>query len=259
MKIIHISDLHFGYHREDLITVFLQEMEIYQPDMIIISGDLTHRAKHHQYQQFSAFLKKLPGHICVVPGNHDIPLHNVWMRYLFPFKKYERYVSQNLNVAFNNDHMRLLGVNSTNPHRISSGILSLEILQIIKDYFKDSFDGINLLFFHHNFDYMAGWHKPLENYQLLLNYLKDSQIDIVCTGHLHYANINFIQKNNEKSCILMHSGSLSCQRSKDGLNSYFELNMQEKRYGQIHWRVFENKKFQMKQTWEIDFESKKSK
>jgi predicted phosphodiesterase len=85
-----------------------------------------------------------------------------------------------------------------------------------------------------------------------LAYLKESSIDIVCTGHSHYANVSLIEKNNHQPSMLLHAGSLLCKRSRDGLNSYYLI--EAKADGcKIAWRVFKNNAFNTITTHDIDF------
>lgn len=222
MKLVHISDLHFGMHRQELIEPFLRHLAQIKPDIVIISGDLTQRATPEQFLLFNDFLQKLPGIILTVPGNHDIPLYpsQFFIRMFDAFRYYKKYVNAKLTVSFANEEVRILGVNSVNPYRIKKGRLSSDTMNLIESFFSKQFTGLNILFFHHNFDRFEGTHKPLENYEQLINYTKTSPINIICAGHSHYANINIIEKNSNGACVFLHAGSLLCTRSKDGLNSY---------------------------------------
>lgn len=237
MRIVHISDLHFGYHHETLIKPFLQDLAQFNPDVILISGDVTHRATAQQYAAFNVFLKRLPAPALIVPGNHDIPLHHVLERLLVPFRRFKRYVHADLSVKWSNEKVRVLGINSVNPYRIKDGRLSNDTLAEIRTYFSTPFEGINILFFHHNFAFSEGLHKPLENFEALLTLLKESPIHLVCTGHLHYASLNLLERPNRRPCVILHAGSLLCQRSKDGLNSYYIIDI-EKGTLTFDWRVF---------------------
>ncbi|ETO92470.1 metallophosphoesterase family protein [Legionella oakridgensis] len=252
MKIVHISDLHFGMHHEAIINAFLADVSDINPSLTIISGDLTQRAKSAQYKDVQAFIKKLPGSVFTVPGNHDIPLWNIFSRLFHPFALYRTYVHAKLATTFENEEVRLLGVNSVMPYRIKSGQLAPDILTDIDNYFTHPFNGLNILFFHHNFDYMEGMHKPLKNYYQFLTYLKNSNIHMVCTGHLHYANASILKKNNHQPCLVLHAGSLCCQRSKDGINSYYVIEI-EHGLGKISWRVFNQATFITSTIHEINF------
>ncbi|AHE68046.1 putative phosphohydrolase [Legionella oakridgensis ATCC 33761 = DSM 21215] len=61
MKIVHISDLHFGMHHEAIINAFLADVSDINPSLTIISGDLTQRAKSAQYKDVQAFIKNCRG------------------------------------------------------------------------------------------------------------------------------------------------------------------------------------------------------
>lgn len=253
MKLMHLSDLHFGLHREELIEPFLHELEKIKPEVLIISGDLTQRAKEEQFKAFMEFAKKLTGVVLIVPGNHDIPLYpsQFFMRMLYPFQRYKDYVNSELHVHFENEHIRVLGVNSVNPYRVTKGRLSRATMEQIHDYFSPSFSGINILFFHHNFDRLEGAHKPLENYEEFICYLKTSPIHIVCAGHSHYANVNLIEKNNHQSCLFLHAGSLLSRRRKDGFNSYFTIELHNPNC-QVDWHIYQNNEFIVQQHYSFD-------
>jgi len=79
--IVHLSDLHFGRVDQALLAPITAQIHALQPDLVVVSGDLTQRARSIQFEQAKAFLDGLPQPQIVVPGNHDIPLHNVAARF----------------------------------------------------------------------------------------------------------------------------------------------------------------------------------
>lgn len=251
MKIIHISDLHFGMHNPAIINPFLENLAALKPDEIIISGDLTQRARHEQYQLLQLFLKQLPAPVLIVPGNHDIPLYNVFSRFCNPFKRYNQYISSQLNANFYNEEVNILGVNSVTPYKIKDGALAHQTLNQIKNHFSSTSGQLNILFFHHNLNYFSGMHHPLNDATEFISYLKDSPIHIVCTGHLHYATVKFISKN-QGSCALLHAGSLCCLRTKDQMNSFYLIDSNNLKCT-IEWRVFNMTSFSSYQTYSLDF------
>ncbi|WP_133140845.1 metallophosphoesterase family protein [Legionella genomosp. 1] len=221
MKIIHISDLHFGLHRQEIIHRFLIEAAAIQPEIIIISGDLTHRARSEQFRDLKAFLSRLPGKVLIVPGNHDVPAFDLIQRFLTPFDKYRHFISNAMEVSYENESVRILGLNSVNPYSIKDGKLSLDSLKKIETYFSEAANKLNILFFHHNFQHFEGLHRPLSNTREFIESLKKSAVHLICTGHLHYANVSFLEKNGQESFALLHAGSLSCQRTRDDRNSFY--------------------------------------
>lgn len=252
MKIMHISDLHFGMHRPDIIEAFLADTQDLKPDLILISGDLTQRALPEQYQELQHFLKQLSPPLLTVPGNHDIVLYNPIERFLYPFKRYKKYVSKELDAQFINEEVNVLGVNSVTPYKAKDGVLNQKAIDRIKYHFSCLPQRLNILFFHHNLNYFSGMHHPLNNAEEFIEYLKESPIHLVCTGHLHYANVKIITKNENEKCAILHAGSLSCQRSKDKMNSFYVLDVKQLNCA-IEQRVYSNGSFSSQEVLELNF------
>lgn len=252
MRIAHISDLHFGMHNPDIIEPFIDDCALLKPELLIISGDLTQRGKAEQFQQLSAFLASITIPQLIVPGNHDIPMHNPLMRFCHPFKQFKMYISSELEVSYENDEVNILGINSVTPYKLKDGALSIKSLTRIKNHFSAHSTQLNILFFHHNLKYFSGMHHPLNNAAEFLEYLKESPIHLVCTGHLHYSNLKLIPKRQGSPCALLHAGSLCCQRTKDENNSFYFINI-ERLHCSITRRIYVNKAFSSAEQYSLDF------
>src|ERR1044072_7340270 len=91
--VVHLADLHFGrvdYSILEPLTISVREVE---PDLMVVSGDLPRRARSSQFREARAFLDSLPGPRVVVPGNHDVPLWDVFARFTRPLEKFRRFIS----------------------------------------------------------------------------------------------------------------------------------------------------------------------
>src|SRR5258705_9934060 len=119
--IVHLSDLHFGRVDHDLLDPLIQSVVAIKPDLVAVSGDLTQRARSHQFREARAFLDRLPQPQIVVPGNHDVPLHNVFSRFLQPLEKYRRYITVDLQPFFTDEEIAVLGVNTARSLTIKGG------------------------------------------------------------------------------------------------------------------------------------------
>lgn len=97
--IVHLSDLHFGRVDLTVVAALIETVTKIKPDLVAVSGDLTQRARSHQFKEARTFLDKLPTPQIVVPGNHDVPLHNVFARFLKPLTKYRRYITPDLKIG----------------------------------------------------------------------------------------------------------------------------------------------------------------
>ena len=82
--IAQISDLHFGTEDPAIANGLVDDLRAQNPSLIAVSGDLTQRARGKQFRDASEFLEKLPQPQIVVPGNHDVPLFDLFRRFLSP-------------------------------------------------------------------------------------------------------------------------------------------------------------------------------
>src|SRR6185436_13055108 len=108
----HLSDLHFGrvdYTVRDAVVTNLQTLK---PDVVVVSGDLTQRARSHQFQEARQFLDALPQPQIVVPGNHDVPLYNFFARFGRPLDKYRRHITEDLQPFYQDDEVAIVGINT---------------------------------------------------------------------------------------------------------------------------------------------------
>ena len=110
--IVHLSDLHFGRVDPRILTPLFQAVRDATPDLIAVSGDFTQRARRRQFVEARAFLDTLRFRTLVVPGNHDVPLYNVAARFLAPLASYRRYIADEVEPAFIDDEIAVVGLNT---------------------------------------------------------------------------------------------------------------------------------------------------
>jgi len=137
-RIAHLSDLHFGAHDPKIVAATEVWLEQQQPDLIIISGDLTQRAKVDQFRQASAYLARLRAagfRILVVPGNHDVPLYDVFRRFAAPLRRYKRYIEDDLCPWFENNEVAVLGINTARSFTVKDGRINNDQIAILQDRF----------------------------------------------------------------------------------------------------------------------------
>ncbi len=127
MKVIQISDTHFGTVREPVAEALLRLVEQETPDLAILSGDITQRARTREFDDARAFMDRL--HVperLVIPGNHDIPLYNLPARAFAPYAGFQRVFGEDLEPAFENDLLLVLTVKTTRRYRHIDGEVSDE-------------------------------------------------------------------------------------------------------------------------------------
>ena len=130
--IVHLSDLHFGKVDAELLEPLRRCVEAIAPHLVVVSGDLTQRAKAAQFREAKAFLDTLPKPQLVVPGNHDVPLYNVFQRFFTPLRKYKRIITPDLEPAFIDDEIAVVGVNTARSLTFKEGNVNREQIAAVK-------------------------------------------------------------------------------------------------------------------------------
>jgi 3',5'-cyclic AMP phosphodiesterase CpdA len=138
-RIAHLSDIHFGAHDPKVVSATEAWLQQQQPDLVIISGDFTQRARVEQFREASAYLNRLRAagfQVLAVPGNHDVPLYDVARRFAAPLRRYKRYISNDLCPWFENGEVAVLGINTARSLTIKDGRINREQMKIIEDRFS---------------------------------------------------------------------------------------------------------------------------
>src|SRR5437773_10296998 len=129
--LVHLSDLHFGRVDQSLIAPLIEVISEIRPDLVAVSGDLTQRARSHEFREARAFLDRLPQPQIVVPGNHDVPLHNVFTRFLQPLEKYRRYITDDLQPFYADEEIAVAGVNTARSLTLKGGRVNrMQVLRV---------------------------------------------------------------------------------------------------------------------------------
>lgn len=123
--LLQISDPHFGTEQPRVVEALLQLARAVDPDVVVLSGDITQRARNRQFRSARAFLDRMqPRALVAIPGNHDIPLFNIPARVLAPYANYSRAFGADLEPEFESADLMVIGVNTTRPRRHKDGELS---------------------------------------------------------------------------------------------------------------------------------------
>jgi len=122
--VLHLSDPHFGTEQPAVVEALLRLARAHSPHLLILSGDVTQRARRRQFASGLRFLERLaPAARVVLPGNHDIPLFNVFARIVSPNGNFLRSFGT-LEPEFESDDLLVIGVNTTRPARHTVGAVS---------------------------------------------------------------------------------------------------------------------------------------
>jgi 3',5'-cyclic AMP phosphodiesterase CpdA len=137
-RIAHLSDIHFGAHDPKVVEGTIAWLHEHRPDLVIISGDFTQRARIEQFREASAYLNRLRAdgfRLLVVPGNHDVPLYDIATRFAAPLHRYKKYISSDLCPWYEDDQVAVLGINTARSLTVKSGRINREQMALIEERF----------------------------------------------------------------------------------------------------------------------------
>lgn len=246
MKIIHLSDLHFGTEIPQVVDALLMEIHATQPDLIIISGDLTQRATTNQFKVAQEFIKKLQvKKIICVPGNHDITFYNLIERFLYPFHKYQQYIEKNLQTELKMNNLALLAINSATPFTAMNGYISPSQLREVDKFFSEQpTHFIKIVVMHHNLIH-SEQHKIINNAEKVLECFAKANVNLVLSGHLHHS---YIEQPNidglQQPMYLITAGTATSKRLGQQPNS-FNLLLIEDSHIKITVKEYKDSKFEV--------------
>lgn len=126
-SLIQISDTHFGTEQAEVVEALVRLVHRQAPDLVVLSGDITQRARRVQFRAARTFVDRLnvPATL-VIPGNHDIPLFNLAARGFDPYGNYSEVFGTNLEPEFESEDLLVLCVKTTRRYRHKNGEVSTE-------------------------------------------------------------------------------------------------------------------------------------
>ncbi len=189
--VAHLSDLHFGRVDEALLEPLRECLAAIDPDLLVVSGDLTQRARSEQFEQARRFLDGLPQPQLVVPGNHDVPLYNVVKRFIDPLKQYRRHITGDLEPFFADDEIAVAGVNTARSLTFKDGRINHEQVALLQERFTQLDDHIvKIVVTHHPFDLpgSADDDNLVRRAGMAMRAFAECGTDILLSGHMHLSH-----------------------------------------------------------------------
>lgn len=224
--LIHLSDLHFGRTDAALLQPLVSKVHELQPDLVVVSGDLTQRARTSQYRQAREFLARLPKPQLVVPGNHDVPLYRVLERFVIPFSNYRRYISRDLEPVFFDGEIAAIGINTAHSLTIQGGRMAAaqvtraaERLRLMREA------KIKVVVAHHPFELPDGIREKylVKHAQSAMARLVACGVDLFLAGHLHLGHSELTTRRYRalsRSAIIVQVGTGLSTRRRGEQNSF---------------------------------------
>ncbi len=220
-QLLHISDIHFGPpHLPEVSTGVLQLVERRRPDLVVVSGDLTQRAKPWQFRQARELVDRLAAPSLCVPGNHDVPMYRFWERLLDRYGAYRRHFAEDLEPVFADGELLVVGINTAHGGTIKDGRVHRGTLRRVARLLDEApADALKVVVAHHplipapRFDTRRVLHNAYEAADLFTR----SGVELVLSGHLHQTYLETTEAyypSGRRPVLLLQAGTTTSSRGR---------------------------------------------
>lgn len=221
-RLVHISDLHFGRADPDLVGPLSDAVRAAAPDLVVVAGDFVQRARRSHFREARAFLSGLGLPWMGVPGNHDLPLFNVFLRLFDPYRPYRHWISRDLSPEFKLDDIVILGIDTSDPYAHQRGRISTREIDRIAEGIAGAGDRLPLIVAHHPFHHAPELEKKLMlNGPEALETWAECRPHVILSGHLHrWLFEPFASRQGLEKTLQLHCGTSASSRRRGDPNDF---------------------------------------
>jgi 3',5'-cyclic AMP phosphodiesterase CpdA len=221
--IVHMSDLHFNLVQESLIPKLVERVRSLRPDLVAISGDFTQHARPAEFQRARALLLSLPGHLILVPGNHDMAFLNPVRRTVQRLKLYKEYITSSLQPFYADSEVAILGLSTARVSHLRSGRIRDWQIDLMEELMGRAEPGaLRVLVTHHPFDLPVSYKKAeLIGSRVIRRVV--ASVDLLLAGHMHISHAAptaLRYKLDGSSAIFIQAGTALSTRGRGEPNSF---------------------------------------
>jgi 3',5'-cyclic AMP phosphodiesterase CpdA len=223
--IAHVSDLHFGTEVPEVAAALVSDLNARPPSLVVVSGDLTQRARRRQFGAAREYLARLPQPQVVVPGNHDVPLFDLTRRFLSPLTRYRRFINDEVNPVFADDELLVVALNTARSFTWKNGRISCEQIEHLREQLEHGGERVKIVVTHHPFIPPANdpGVELVGRAQQAIPLLDAGKVDLLLAGHLHHGYAGDIRSHYpaaHRSVIAVQAGTAISHRTREDHNAY---------------------------------------
>ncbi len=216
--LLHISDTHFGTEHAEVVEALVRLAHRHRPDLTVWSGDITQRARPTQFQAARDFMNRLGAPVLAVPGNHDIPLFNLWARLRNPYARYRSAFGRALEPVHQTADLLVLGVNTTRPWRHRDGEVSAAQIERVGKLLAAAAPAqLRVVVVHQPLAVQRAddAHHRLRGHEAALAHWTAAGADLVLSGHIHRPGVQALP-GPARSLWAVQAGTAVSSRLRHG-------------------------------------------
>lgn len=224
--LVHVSDLHFGRVDPVLVDSLGEVIRAIAPSVLVVSGDLTQRARTAEYVAARGFLDSLPFPQVVIPGNHDIPLYNLYGRFVRRLDRFLRYITADLEPTYLDEELAVFGVNTARSMVWKGGSINPAQMARLRERMCVLPGTImKVVVTHHPLDLPEGFPEGdlLRSARHHFERMVECGADLLLSGHLHVSRADTgvaRYRVGGHAALFIHAGTATSTRLRGAVNAF---------------------------------------
>ena len=223
--LLQISDPHFGTERPRVVEALVAFAQRERPDLVVLSGDITQRARAEQFRAARAFADRLGAPVVAIPGNHDIPLFDLPARLFRPYARQRDAFGAELEPVHASAGLLVVCVNTTRPWRHKNGEVSVAQVERVAARLREATPAqLRVVVVHQPAAVLRerDAHDLLRGHANALQRWAEAGADVVMGGHIHLPCV-IEQRGLARPLWVVQAGTAVSSRVRDGVPNSVNL------------------------------------
>lgn len=259
MKLVQLSDIHFGGENKEAVEAARTWIVEAAPDLMVVAGDLTLDGKVAEFDAAAAWLARLPDPMIVVPGNHDTPFvgpGELWARFTRPWGRFQDRFGVEDGAAWRGPGVTVTSLNSARAAQIrwnwsKGAVARSQIRRVVRDLEAAPAGDLKVVVCHHPLMEILGGPMTarVRGGVDAANHFVQAGADVILSGHIHLPFVSAIPFGDGRTQAV-GSGTLS--HRERGAAPGFNVIEVRPDCVKVTALAYERGKFDVWRTWSFD-------